>query len=161
MDTSHEADIDSPNGNDFTFTVRVRAVAHGGDIGDVKGEMRRPGHSRPHPAQRLSIYLGESVRAVQAADLDGDGNRDIIYPSSGGRIYAYSITVKAPRPSRLAFVGRRVDGLEQVRLPYYVDQLGYKVVDMTWPAISTSAIADIDDDGNPRSWRALSAATST
>ncbi len=161
MDTSHEPDIDSPHGeNANTFTVRIRATAHyGGEIGDVPAELRRTYsiHDDPDLLKGFPIYLGDSGEgSPKLADLDGDGNRDIIYPTSGGRIHAYKITASGPEAiDGWPFTGHLVDGIDDtlMNVPYYpTNAPGYKTVDANLGGdsfTSAPAIADIDGDGKP------------
>ena len=64
MSTEHEWDSDSPLGeNQYTITVRIRAVAHyGGSIGDVPGELRRTYYIYRDPdlVNGFPMYLGAS-----------------------------------------------------------------------------------------------------
>jgi len=164
MDTTHEADIDSPHGeNQYTITVRIRATAHyGGDIGDVPGEMRRTYyiHRDPSLVKGFPIYLGDSGEgSAKLADLDGDGIRDIIYPVTGGQLVALKITPNGPvAVDGFPFKGDRVDGLApQAPLagkPNYLKAPAYATGDVNASLAGDSfsspvAIADIDDDGKP------------
>jgi hypothetical protein len=71
IDTTHVPDPDSKYGeNQYTITVRIRAVAHyGGSIGDVRGEMRRNYyvHSDPTLVKGFPIYIGDSGEASPGA----------------------------------------------------------------------------------------------
>jgi MYXO-CTERM domain-containing protein len=161
VDTTHAPDSDSPNGeNRYTITVRIRATArYGGDRGDVVGVMHRTYyvHSDPDLVKGFPVYLGDSGEgSPKLADLDGDGVRDIVYPTSGGKIHALRITANGPEPlPGFPFTADRVDGLAASPIagkPSYLDGKAYKekLVD---PALggdsfgSSLAVADIDGDG--------------
>ncbi len=163
IDTTHEADIDSPYGeNRYTFTVRVRAVAHyGGAIGDVPGELRRTYyvHSDPDLVKGFPMWLGDSGEtSPKMADIDGDGVRDIIYPTAGGLLHVLKITPEGPVPlPGFPFRSRRADGLHEVPgepgEPSYLEAAAYKSgaidPDIGRESMTTSApaVADLDGDG--------------
>ncbi|MSP26433.1 MAG: alkaline serine protease [Myxococcales bacterium] len=163
IDPTHKPDVDSPRGeNKYTITVRIRAVAHyGGAIGDVPGEMRRTYYvySDPDLVKGFPIYVGDSGEgSPKLADLDGDGVRDLIYPTSGGQLLAYKLTGDGPEPIvGFPFTGARVDGLLEkpiVGKPNYLASKAYasKAVDASLAGDSFSnapAIADLDGDGTP------------
>ena len=93
IDPTHERDADSQYGeNDYTITVRVRAVAHyGGDVGDVPGEMRRTYYVYADKTlvKGFPVYVGDSGEgSPKMADLDGDGVKELIYPTAGGAVHA-------------------------------------------------------------------------
>src|SRR5262249_33843790 len=103
IDPSHARDADSLEGeNDTAITVRVRALAHYGDpIGDVRGELRRTYyvHTDPPLVKGFPIFIGDSGEgSPKMADLDGDGTRELIYPTGGGVLHVYKITDKGPVP---------------------------------------------------------------
>ena len=162
IDTTHEPDVDSPNGeNERTITVRVRATAHyGGGVGDVPGEMRRTYavHSDPDLLKGFPRYLGDSGEASpKMADLDGDGLLDLIYPTGGGMIHAVKITPNGPEDlPGWPFRSFAVEGLRDPPIspekPNYRAAPAYagRHVDPELGAeafLSTPAIADIDGDG--------------
>jgi MYXO-CTERM domain-containing protein len=155
-------DIDSPHGeNQYTITVRVRAVAHyGGEIGDVTGELRRTYavHQDPTLLKGFPLYVGDSLEgSPKAADLDGDGVRELVYITAGGELLVYKITPQGPTllPG-FPFRVRRMDGLNPVPMeagePSYVAAAAYTGgvdPDLGRESITTSApaIADLDGDG--------------
>ncbi len=161
MDPTHEPDPESPHGeNKYTITVRVRSVAHyGGAIGDVPGEMRRTYYiySDPDLVKGFPIYVGDSGEgSPKLADLDGDGVRDLLYPTTSGRLLAYKLTSNGPEPiAGFPFVGSRVDGLAEKPIagkPNYLASKAYasKAVDPSLAGDSFSnapAVADLDGDG--------------
>jgi len=163
--TPEEArDPDSPHGeNDAAITVRVRAVAHyGGDIGDVPGEMRRTYyvHSDPTLLKGFPIFVGDSGEgSPKTADIDGDGVRDLIYPTSGGEVHVLRITPLGPEPvPGFPFRAERIDGLAEPAptptTPVYLAAPSYASggvdPDLGREAINSSpAVADMDGDGAP------------
>ena len=162
VDPTHERDIDSPNGeNDYTITVRVRAVAHyGGAIGDVPGEMRRTYYvySDPTLVKGFPIYVGDSGEGnPKMADLDGDGVRDLVYPTSGGLLHAYKVGASGPvELPGFPFRSNAVDGLlspaPTPTTPVYLAAPAYAsgAVDASQGReafTSAPAIADLDGDG--------------
>lgn len=163
IDTTHERDADSPGGeNDTTITVRVRAIAHyGGSIGDVPGEMRRTYyvHKDPDLVKGFPIYVGASGEgSPKLADLDGDGVRELIYPTGGGSVHALKMTADGPKElAGFPFLTRRVDGLFNPPFsgqPSYLDAPAYASKDVdpdvAREAITSSpAVDDIDGDGEP------------
>ena len=163
VDTTHAPDSDSPHGeNQFTITVRIRATAHyGGTIGDVPGQMRRTYavHSDPDLVQGFPYFVGDSGEgSPKLADIDGDGTRDLIYPTSGGRLHVLRITPSGPVPlSGFPFLADRIDGLSETPVPGRPNYLGSKgyasqAVDPALAGDSFSdapAIADLDGDGKP------------
>lgn len=157
-------DIDSPNGeNDRTITVRIRAVAHyGGTVGDVRGEMRRTYyvHEDPDLAKGFPIYLGDSGEgSPKMADLDGDGVRELIYPTSGGDLHAFKLTPDGPKElAGFPFRSNLVDGLASPpplpSVPDYTKAPGYASgdvdTDLGREGLSIApAVADLDGDGKP------------
>lgn len=164
IDVTHERDIDSPNGeNDHTITVRVRSVAHyGGAVGDVRGEMRRTYyvHSDPTLVKGFPMYLGDSGEASpKMADIDGDGVRDLVYPTGGGLVHVLRVTANGPEELEgFPFRANRIDGLASpaptATVPVYLAAPGYApgAVDPDLglePFESAPAVADIDGDGAP------------
>ncbi len=163
IDTTHEPDVDSPLGeNQHTITVRIRATAHyGGDVGDVPGEMRRTYyvHSDPDLVKGFPIYVGDSGEASpKMADIDGDGVRDLIYPTGGGMLHVWKITPQGPEPlSGFPFHAQRLDGLAATPVtgkPNYLAAPAFADEHID-PAMGTSAflatpaIADVDGDDKP------------
>jgi hypothetical protein len=101
IDPTHPRDVDSPYGeNDFTITVRVRAVAHyGGSIGDVPGEMRRTYYVYEDPdlLPGFPVFIGDSGEgSAKMADLDGDGADELVYATSGGFVHAWKMGSSGP-----------------------------------------------------------------
>jgi MYXO-CTERM domain-containing protein len=163
IDPTHERDVDSPNGeNDATITIRVRSVAHyGGAIGDVRGELRRTYyvHKDPDLAKGFPLYLGSSGEgSPKMADLDGDGVRELIYPTSDGLVHVYKLTANGPEKlPGFPFRTLPVDGILEPPAPgqpSYLKAPAYatKAVDPNLAReslTSSPAIADIDGDGKP------------
>ncbi|UQA57947.1 FG-GAP-like repeat-containing protein [Polyangium aurulentum] len=162
MTPNHPRDVDSPHGeNDHTITVRVRAVAHyGGEIGDVPGEMRRTYyvHTDPDLAKGFPVFIGDSGEgSPKMADLDGDGVRELVYPTSGGQIHALELTAAGPVPlPGFPFSTNRIDGLAQPppkpSVPVYLSAAGYASgavdVDLAREGfVNAPAIDDLDGDG--------------
>jgi len=163
VDPTHAPDIDSPLGeNKYTITVRVRATAHyGGAVGDVKGELRRTYYVYQDPdlLPGFPLYVGGGGESSpKMADIDGDGVRELIYPTATGELHVLKMTPKGPielwgKP----FVTDPEDGLKPNPPPgvaSYLSAKGYQGgVDPSLgrEAITTSApaIADIDGDGKP------------
>ncbi|MEB2312034.1 MAG: S8 family serine peptidase [Sorangiineae bacterium] len=162
IDVTHPRDRDSPHGeNDFTITVRVRAVAHyGGSIGDVPGELRRAYyvHKDPDLVSGFPIFLGSSGESSpKLADLDGDGVREIVVGTSDGKLHVYSM--KTGKPVELdgfPFKAKPLDGLDgDATRPDHRAAPGYSAADGvdTDPAreaiVASPAIGDVDGDGKP------------
>jgi len=161
MSTEHEWDSDSPLGeNQYTITVRIRAVAHyGGSIGDVPGELRRTYYIYRDPdlVNGFPMYLGASGEmSPKMADIDGDGNRDLVYPTSDGKIHVLKLTSDGPKyVDGWPVVTPRVGGLSDNPAdgePSYLSAPGYDDghVDPALAGDSISmapAIGDLDDDG--------------
>ncbi len=161
ISTAHEPDPDSKLGeNEHTITVRIRAVAHyGGEIGDVPGELRRTYyvHSDPDLVKGFPMYLGASGEmAPKMADIDGDGKRDLIYPTSDGKVHVMTLTSQGPEyldgwPRVVPRTGGLADPPEP-GMPNYLTAKGYAEghVDPALAGDSISiapAVADLDDDG--------------
>ncbi|MBI4700093.1 MAG: VCBS repeat-containing protein [Deltaproteobacteria bacterium] len=167
IDTTHEPDVDSPHGeNEHTITVRVRAVAHyGGKIGDVPGEMRRNYyvHADPTLVKGFPVWVGDSGEgSAKLADLDGDGVRELVYPTSGGDLHAFDVTAQGPvELPGFPFRASRIDGLlaeppvpgkpSYLAAPAYAKGASGGVdPDLGRDSISGApAIADLDGDGAP------------
>ncbi len=161
--------------NQYTITLRIRAVAHyGGSIGDVKGETRRPLyiHKDATMAAGFPKYLGASGEmSPRLVDLDGDGKREIVYPDADGYLHAWRAdgTELAGWPYRT----QKLDGFKDTEASPFVahyltgnngwtrsevkkivrnpgdDKLAS--IDIAHEAISPSApaIGDVDGDGKP------------
>jgi hypothetical protein len=164
IDPKHERDVDSPHGeNDATITVRVRAIAHyGGKQGDVKGEMRRTYyvHKDETLAKGFPLFVGDSGEgSPKMADIDGDGARELIYPTGGGVVHVLKLTADGPKPlAGFPFKTNLDDGLASPpptpTTPVYLAAPGYAQkgvdVDLGREAIvNAPAIADIDGDKKP------------
>ncbi|WP_437630820.1 FG-GAP-like repeat-containing protein [Sorangium sp. So ce854] len=153
-------DPDSPRGeNDRAITVRVRAVAHyGGDVGDVTGEARRTVHvaSDPTLVAGFPRRVGDSGEgSPKMADIDGDGVRELIYPTAGGELHVLKMTSKGPTPlPGFPFLTRLTDGVADPApsptAPTYRRAPAYGEVDWALgrePILGAPAIADLDGDG--------------
>ena len=162
VDPTHAPDVDSPRGeNRHTITVRVRAVAHyGGAIGDVPGEMRRTYyvHSDPDLVKGFPIHVGDSGEgSPKTADIDGDGVRELVYPTAGGSLHVLRMTPNGPEPLpgfpfRTAVIDGLADPPPTPTTPSYLKAPAYATgdldVDLAREAIVGSpAIADLDGDG--------------
>lgn len=161
LDVTHEADIDSPLGeNRYTITVRVRSVAHyGGTIGDVRGELRRAYyvHSDPDMVAGFPAYLGGSAEgSPKIADVDGDGVRDLVVGNSNGELHVWQFTTNPPAElPGFPFKLKNIDGLDAAPAPNGADYRaapGYASNDVSIARAGESisnaaAIADIDGDG--------------
>ncbi|WP_437644343.1 S8 family serine peptidase [Sorangium sp. So ce362] len=160
IDTSHARDADSPHGeNDRAITVRIHAVAHyGGATGNVESEARRTYYvaSDPTLVQGFPRFIGDSGEgSPKLADLDGDGARELIYPTAGGELHVLTMTPKGPEPlPGFPFQTRHADGLldpaPSRATPVYRSARAYGEV--AWelgrePILGAPAIADLDGDG--------------
>ncbi|MFO0760229.1 MAG: FG-GAP-like repeat-containing protein [Byssovorax sp.] len=164
LDIKHERDVDSPHGeNDTTITVRVRATAHyGGKVGDVRGEMRRTYYvqSDPTMVKGFPLYIGDSGEgSPKLADIDGDGVRDLLYPTGGGLLHAYKMGANGPEelpgfPFQTSPEDGFVDPPPTAQTPVYLSAPAYALgkVDATVgrePLSNSPAIDDLDGDGQP------------
>ena len=164
MNIDNPADRDSPYGeNRYTITVRIRSTAHyGGAKGDVLGEMRRTYyvHSDPTLVKGFPIFLGDSGEtSAKMADIDGDGVRDIVYPTSGGLVHVLRMTADGPKPvDGFPFRTNRDDGLldppPTPSTPVYLKAPAYDSGDVNpdlgrEPMVNAPAVADLDGDGKP------------
>lgn len=162
FDITHERDVDSKMGeNDYTVTVRIRATAHyGGEIGDVKGEMRRAYYIYKDPTlvKGFPIRIADSGESSpKLADIDGDGVRDIVLSTAGGDVHAYSL--KGGTPAEIAgfpYHMRRLDPLDasnpknHLAAPAYQPGAGNIDPDLARDGtIASPAVADMDGDGKP------------
>ncbi|AKT38733.1 S8 family serine peptidase [Chondromyces crocatus] len=162
-------DPDSPRGeNDRAITVRVRSVAHyGGDIGDVPGELRRTYyiHRDPTLLRGFPIHLGGSDTGSDSgegspkmADVDGDGIRDLVFPTAGGEVHVLRITPTGPIPLagfpfRTAIIDGLADPASQPARPSYLTAPAYKSGDLRpdlarEAIVSSPAVDDLDGDGH-------------
>jgi MYXO-CTERM domain-containing protein len=171
IDTAHEPDDDSPNGeNARTISIRVRAVAHY-DSGDVAGEARRviaiTNEKNGLDTSLLPgfpLALGASLEASpKLADIDGDGVRDLVVPDSAGRLHV--LTVRDGPPVELPgfpYSTRIIDGLNpdltsEPTVPSYLSAPAYKSAAQGGidPRIARETlmaapgIKDLDGDGQP------------
>ncbi|WP_434041991.1 MULTISPECIES: S8 family serine peptidase [Sorangium] len=157
---SHTRDPDSPHGeNDRAITVRVHAVAHyGGAIDKVEVEARRTYHvdSDPTLVEGFPVPIGDSGEgSPKMADIDGDGVRELVYPTAGGALHVLKMTPKGPTDLRgFPFHTRLTDGLAKPAppsaAPVYRDAPAYREVDLELgrePILGAPAIADLDGDG--------------
>lgn len=169
IDTKHLPDSDSPRGeNDKSITIRVRAVAHYAN-GDAPGEARRTiaivNEKNGLDADLLPGFpikvAGSAEASPKLADVDGDGLRDIVYPTSDGSVHAF--TMRGGQPQELPgfpYLTRVIDGLNpdvtEPGVPSYLAAAAYQAASggvdprsiresiMTAPAVS-----DLDGDGRP------------
>jgi MYXO-CTERM domain-containing protein len=164
IDPKHERDVDSPRGeNDTTITVRVRATAHyGGAVGDVRGELRRTYYVQSDPTlvKGFPIYLGDSGEgSPKMVDLDGDGVRDLLYPSGGGLLHAYKLGASGPSelpgfPFETALEDGFADPPPTPQTPLYTSAPAYALGKVATtlgrePILGAPAIDDLDGDGQP------------
>ncbi|MGK4003089.1 S8 family serine peptidase [Sorangium sp. So ce1036] len=162
IDVAHPRDPDSLRGeNDRAITVRVQATArYGGDVGDVDGEARRTYHVAEDPTlvPGFPYPVGDSGEgSPKMADLDGDGVREIVYPTAGGALHVLTMTPRGPEPlPGFPFLTEPVDGLvaagSSQDAPVYLDAPAYASEHMDGalgrePILSAPAIADLDGDG--------------
>lgn len=156
-----QAGVGDPN--EFAITVRITVTAHYAGIGDVKGEMRKVFyvHDDPDLVAGFPKYLGASGEgSARIFDLDGDGKKDLIYPTADGTVLAMRVdgTPLAGWP----FKTRRIDGLQPTKedspfVAHYVasDAKNAYTTGAIDPEIaresvlSAPAIGDIDGDGKP------------
>jgi MYXO-CTERM domain-containing protein len=145
--------------NRYTITVRIRATAHyGGAIGDVKGEFRKTLYIMDDPSivDGWPKNLGASGEgSPRLVDLDGDGKREILYPTSDGVLHAF----KGNGTELWTFKTRYLDGLQPTTedggfvAHYRVGDNAYTRgdidVDLAREAFppGAPAIGDIDGDG--------------
>ena len=185
IDTKHVADLDSPQicnrdntvcwgANDKTVTLRVRVTAHYGN-GDVRGDSRRTisitnssneaktGGDDPDLLPGFPLDLGSSGEgSAKLADLDGDGVRDIVYPSSDGTIHAYTVRGGAPKelpgwPVRTEIFDGLNAAVTDPGVPSYLGGTAYKKgknggidPDIARETImSAPGVADLNGDGKP------------
>ncbi len=151
--------------NRYTITVRIRVVSHYGDpIGDVKGETRKTFYILDDPSlvPGFPKYLGSSGEASpRLVDLDGDGKREIVYPTSEGLLHA--MHTDGSELAGFPVKTRRLDGFaegDKEDSPFVAHYLGAGAknawtsgampLDKAREAImSAPAIADVDGDGKP------------
>jgi MYXO-CTERM domain-containing protein len=156
--------IDNPGEaeNRFTLTVRIRVVAHyDAPIGDVPGEVRRAFYVRRDPTVLPGFPIdtgGSGEGSAHLADLDGDGRREIVYPTADGEVHALRGD-GTPLPGWPVRTGRLL-GFDPMRTPSYLGAPAYRAGPMGAPppidpaqlhdpVIATPAIADLDGDGRP------------
>lgn len=161
VDPTHEPDPDSKMGeNKDTFTIRVRAVAHyGGEIGDVKGELRRAYqvHEDSTLLPGFPYHIDASGESSpKLVDLDGDGKRDIILADGNGVVHALTLTATGPKEMPgFPYKAKRIDGLDpdSPTAAKYLDAPAYKPGSGLDPDtareafIATAAVGDVDGDG--------------
>ncbi len=105
LDTAHPKDPDSKHGeNDRSISLRVHAIAHYSGGKDVHGEARRV-ISITNEKNGLDRDLlpgfpikagGSAESSPKLVDIDGDGIRDIVYPTSDGSIHALTMRTGSP-----------------------------------------------------------------
>jgi MYXO-CTERM domain-containing protein len=154
--------------NRYTITVRIRVKAHYGDkIGDVAGETRKTFYIVDDPTLVAGFpkYLGTSGEgSPRVVDLDGDGKRDILYPTADGIVHAYH--VDGSELPGWPVKTKRLDGLAEGDtegspfVSHYLGTAASKVtnawtegrmpVDLARESVlSAPAVADVDGDGKP------------
>lgn len=156
-------DVDSQLGeNQYTITVRVRAIAHyDGNVGDVKGELRRTYyvHEDPDLVKGFPIYVGDGGEtSAKLGDLDGDGVVELVYPTAGGDLHAFKLTSGTPvELPGFPFKASFMDGLNDPPLdagePNYLGAPAYQGgidIDLARETLTNfaPAIGDIDGDGD-------------
>ncbi len=154
--------IDNPGEieNRFAITVRLRAVAHYGEAtsgpdgeiipGDVWGEHRKVFyvHRDGRLLDAFPIRVGASLESSpKLADLDGDGDRDIVIGDSSGRVHAFD-AAGSPLPGWPV----RVENLAGLGIGGdLLGARGYATgavdADARASVSATVAIADLDGDG--------------
>jgi MYXO-CTERM domain-containing protein len=153
--------IDNPGEkeNRYTITVRIKITAHyAGGIGDVKGETRKTLYIYDDPTlvEGFPKYMGTSGEgSPRLHDFDGDGKREILYPTADGELHM--MKADGSEPKGWPFKTRRIDGLQADAegSPYVAHYLGGKNAytdksidpDLAREGILTApAIGDIDGD---------------
>ncbi|MGZ6092694.1 MAG: FG-GAP-like repeat-containing protein [Polyangiales bacterium] len=147
--------------NRYTVTIRIQVTAdYGGTIGTVKGEARRPLYIYDDPTilPGFPKFLGTSGEASpRLVDIDGDGKRDILYPTGEGVIHAYK--ADGSEIPGWPFKTRNMDGLQPDKVegsPFVQNYLGGEnswtkgdmKLDLAHESImSAPAIGDVDGDG--------------
>jgi len=146
--------------NRYTITLRIQVTATVPGVGPVKSEARRPLyiHDDPTLLPGFPKFLGTSGEAsARLVDIDGDGKRDILYPTADGLLHAYRFDgSEAPG---WPFKTRHIDGLapdKKEASPYVQNYTGGK---NSWTdgsldpnlaresLMSAPSIGDIDGDG--------------
>ncbi len=106
------------------------------------------------------IYVGDSgENSPKLVDIDGDGVRDIVYPTAGGALHVYKMTASGPAelPGFPAY-SYPEDGLlspaPTASTPVYQSEAAYQsgAIDPKLgrePFVTAPAIDDIDGDGKP------------
>lgn len=147
--------------NQYTLTVRIRATAHyDGAVGDVPGEVRRVFYVHRDETVLPGFPIdtgGSGEGSAHLADLNGDGRREIVYPTSDGVIHAFQGDGRelAGWPVRTNLMR----GFDPMLQPNYRSARAYRreganppAIDpdtLRDPVIATPAIADLDGDSRP------------
>jgi hypothetical protein len=146
--------------NRYTITIRVQVETSYPGVGKVKSEQRRTVyvHDDPTILPGFPKYLAASGEASpRLIDIDGDGKRDILYPSSDGLLHAFRFDGK--EIEGWPFKTRNIDGLQPDKMeasPYVQNYLGGKNswtdgslnLDLARETLmSAPSIGDIDGDG--------------
>ncbi|MBI2388927.1 MAG: S8 family serine peptidase [Deltaproteobacteria bacterium] len=147
--------------NRYTITVRVQVTAtYPGGAGTAKGEARRPIyiHDDPTLLPGFPKFLGASGEASpRLVDIDGDGKRDILYPTSDGVLHAFR--ADGSELPGWPFRTRNIDGLQPDKKEASAFVQNYLGGTNSWTSgamsvdlaretlMSAPAIGDIDGDG--------------
>jgi hypothetical protein len=170
LSTSHTPDPDSPlHENDRTITIRVLAVAHYPGH-DVAGQARRSvaivndsNGGDPDLLPGFPMAMGASVEASpKLADIDGDGVRDIVVPTSDGKLHVLSLAGGTLHEvGGFPMTAAPVDGLDpmpqaDLTLPSYLSAPAYNgrappldPGQALEAFVSAPAIGDVNGDGKP------------
>jgi hypothetical protein len=149
--------------NRYTITIRIQATAtYDGVATPVRGEARRPlyVHEDPDLLPGFPKYLGASGEASpRLVDIDGDGKRDILYPSADGKLHA--LRADGTEAPGWPYKTRPLDGFQPDKTeasPFVSNVLGGTnvwtggAIDMDLAReslLSAPAVGDLDGDGKP------------
>ncbi|MBX3023889.1 hypothetical protein KF840_03165 [bacterium] len=132
-------DDGSPDPDRFTVTIRVRVVDDRGNAGEDRRALAL--HHDPDLLPGFPHFVADGGSAPATADLDGDGNEEIILGDANGAVHAW-----------------RADGSELPGWPVHTDPLeihaessGYATDDIDVPVHSSIlggvSVGDLDRDG--------------